>query len=56
MIDYVETTIALQTGKRKLDDLLLKKKYNEAVNQADDMIIALIDLKWWLRKQNENNK
>ena len=42
------------------DDLLdlfsdLKNKYKEAITQADDMIVALIDLKWWLKKQNENN-
>ena len=55
MIDYVETTIAIQIGKKKLDDLLLKNKYKEAITQADDMIVALIDLKWWLKKQNENN-
>lgn len=57
MIDYVETTIALQTGKKKLDNLLLKNKFKEAQDQADDMIVTLIDLKWWLKnKQNENNK
>lgn len=57
MIDYVETTIALQTGKKKLDNLLLKNKFKEAQDQADDMIVTLIDLKWWLKKkQDENNK
>jgi hypothetical protein len=56
MIDYVETTIALQTGKKKLDDLLLKKKFEEATDAADEMIIALVDLKWWLRNQNDNHK
>ena len=55
MIDNVETTIALQTGKKKLDNLLLKNKFKEAEDQANDMIMALIDLKWWLKKQYENN-
>jgi hypothetical protein len=55
MIDYVETTIALQTGKKKLDDLLLKRKFKDAKEQCNELIIALIDLKFWLDKQNENN-
>jgi len=56
MIDYVETTIALQTGKKKLDDLLLKKKFEEATHAVDQMIADLVDLKWWLRKQNDHNQ
>lgn len=55
MIDYSETILTLQTGKKKLTDLLLKRKYDLAIKVADDLIIALIDLKWWLRKQSENN-
>ena len=56
MIDYIETTIALQTGKKKLDDLLLKKKFEEATDAVDQMITDLVDLKWWLRKQNDHNQ
>ena len=55
MIDYVETTMEIEIGKKKLDNLLLNKKFKEAIDKADDLIIALIDLKWWLKKQNENN-
>lgn len=56
MIDYSETVLALQTGARKLLHLLLKRQWKTAINVADDLIIALIDLKWWLRKQDENNQ
>ena len=55
MIDYSETILALQTGKTKLNDLLTKRKFKLALAIVDDLIIALIDLKWWLRKQIENN-
>lgn len=55
MIDYSETIIALQTGRNKLTDLLLKRKYDLAIKLVDDLIVGLIDLKWWLRKQIENN-
>ena len=55
MIDYSETVLALQTGKKKLSDLLTKRQYKLAINVIDDLIVALVDLKWWLRKQNENN-
>ena len=55
MIDYSETILALQTGKKKLSDLLTKRQYKLAINVIDDLIVALVDLKWWLRKQNENN-
>lgn len=56
MIDYSETILALQTGKKKLNDLLTKRKYAMAIKVVDDLIVALIDLKWWLRKQNDNNQ
>lgn len=55
MIDYSETTIELKIGNKKLDDLLLKRQFKEAKEQCNDLIIALIDLKFWLDKQNENN-
>lgn len=56
MIDYSETIIALQTGRKNLSDLLTKRKYDLAIKVVDDLIVALIDLKWWLRKQNDNNE
>ena len=55
MIDYSETILALQTGRKKLSDLLTKRKFSLAVALVDDLIITLIDLKWWLKKQNDNN-
>ena len=56
MIDYSETILALQTGGRKLLQLLVKRQWKLAIDKVDDLIVALIDLKWWLRKQNEDNK
>jgi hypothetical protein len=55
MIDYSETILALQTGRKKLSDLLTKRKFSLAAALVDDLIITLIDLKWWLKKQNDNN-
>lgn len=55
MIDYSETILSLQTGSKKLLNLLVKRNFKAAINVVDDLIIALIDLKWWLRKQIENN-
>ena len=56
MIDYSETILTLQTGGKKLLNLLVKRNYKAAIDIVDDLIVALIDLKWWLRKQSENNK
>jgi hypothetical protein len=56
MIDYAQVIIDLQTGRKKLEQLLTKKKFDKVEDEANDLIIALIDLKWWARKQNENNK
>jgi hypothetical protein len=56
MIDYAQVIIDLQTGRKELEKLLTKKQYGKAINEADNLIITLIDLKWWLRKQNDNNK
>jgi len=55
MIDYSETILELQTGRKKLSDLLTKRKFSLAAALVDDLIITLIDLKWWLKKQNDNN-
>jgi len=55
MIDYSETLLTLQIGSRKLLHLLVKRQWKTAINVVDDLIVALIDLKWWLKKQNENN-
>lgn len=55
MIDYSETILTLQTGRKELNDLLTKKKYSLAIKVVDNLIVALIDLKWWLRKQIDNH-
>jgi hypothetical protein len=55
MIDYSETILAIQTGRKKLSDLLTKRQFSLAAAIVDDLIIALIDLKWWLKKQDDNN-
>ena len=56
MIDYAQVIIDLQTGRKNLEQLLTKKKYALAKDATNDLIVALIDLKWWIEKQNENNK
>jgi hypothetical protein len=56
MIDYSETILTLQTGRKELSDLLTKRKFDLAIKVVDDLIVALIDLKWWLRKQNDHNQ
>lgn len=56
MIDYSETLLELTTGKKKLDKLLQQRKFEDSKEACNDIIIALIDLKFWLDKQIENNK
>jgi hypothetical protein len=56
MIDYAEVVISLQRGKNQLAEALTKRKWEVAIMIADGLIIALVDLKWWLRKQIEDNQ
>lgn len=56
MIDYAQTVIDLQIGRKELEKLLTKRQWKESKEACNDLIIALIDLKWWLDKQNENNQ
>ena len=56
MIDYAQVVIDLQTGRKELEKLLTKRQFKLAKDKANDLIITLIDLKWWIDKQNENNK
>jgi hypothetical protein len=53
MIDYAEVVIALQKGKNQLSDALTKRKYEVAMIIVDDLIVALVDLKWWLKSKCE---
>jgi hypothetical protein len=54
MIDYSETILELKTGERDLSKLLQQRKFVDAKSKCNDLIIALIDLKFWLDKQNES--
>jgi hypothetical protein len=56
MIDYSETVLELKTGEKELSKLLQQRKFAESKEACNDLIIALIDLKFWLDKQIENNK
>jgi hypothetical protein len=56
MIDYAEVVISLQRGRNQLAEALTKRKWKAAIMIADGLIIALVDLKWWLRKQIEDNQ
>lgn len=55
MIDYAETVLELKTGEKELSKLLQQRNFKDAKEKCNDLIIALIDLKCWLDKQNENN-
>jgi len=56
MIDYAETILELKRGEKELSQLLQQKDWLKSIHKAEDLIVALIDLKWWLKKQNETNK
>ena len=55
MIDYSETILELKTGEKELSKLLQARKCKDAKEKCNDLIIALIDLKFWLDQQDENN-
>jgi hypothetical protein len=50
MIDYAETILELKTGERELSKLLQQRDFNKALDKCNDLIVALIDLKFWLDK------
>jgi hypothetical protein len=56
MIDYAEVVLQLQSGRKELESLLTNKEFKKAREQANSLIISLIDLKWWIDKQNDTNK
>jgi len=56
MIDYAEVVLQLQSGRKELESLLTKKEFKKAREQANNLIISLIDLKWWIDQQNDTNK
>ena len=56
MIDCAQVILELQTGRKDLEKLLTNKQFKLAREKANDLIITLIDLKWWIDQQNDNNK
>lgn len=56
MIDYAEAILKIKTGEKKLHNLLLKSKLDEAEMTADDIIIAAIEVKQWIKGKRENHK
>lgn len=58
MIDYADAILKLKIGEKKLHNLLLSRKINrEAVDVIDECIVALIEIKQYVqRNQVENHK
>jgi len=56
MIDYAEDILIIKTGEKKLHNLLLGSKLDEAEKMADEIIIAAIQVKQWIRGKRENHK
>jgi hypothetical protein len=58
MIDYADAILKLKIGERKLHNLLLSRRINkEAEDIANDCIVALIEIKQYIqRNQVENHK
>lgn len=57
MKDYADPILRLKIGEKHLHNLLLSSKLNEVENIANDMIVALIEIKQWAQEnQNVNNE
>ena len=56
MIDYSDAILKLKIGERKLHNLLLSRKLDEVEDVADDCIIALIQIKQWIKEQSDYHK
>jgi len=58
MIDYADAILKLKIGERKLHNLLLSRRIGrEAKDIADECIVALIEIKQYIeRNQVENHK
>lgn len=50
MIDYADAILKLKIGERKLHNLLLSRKLDKVEDVADDCIIALIQIKQWIKE------
>jgi len=57
MIDYADAILKLKIGERKLHNLLLSRKLGtQAIDVVDDCIIALVEIKQWIKENSENHK
>lgn len=56
MIDYSDAILKLKIGERKLHNLLLSRKLDKVEAVADDCIIALIQIKQWIKEQSDYHK
>lgn len=57
MKDYADPILRIKIGEKHLHNLLLSSKLNEVENIANDMIVALIEIKQWAQEnQNVNNE
>ena len=51
MIDYADAILKLKIGEKKLHNLLLSRKLDQnATGVVDDCIIALIEIKQWIKE------
>lgn len=57
MIDYADAILKLKIGERKLHNLLLSRKLGkQATDVVDDCMVALIEIKQWIKENSENHK
>jgi hypothetical protein len=55
-MDYAEAILTIKTGEKKLHNLLLSSKLDEAEKMTDEIIIAAITVKQWIRGKSEDHK
>lgn len=58
MKDYADPILRLKIGEKHLHNLLLKRRMDqETITTIDDCIVALIEIKQWVKEnQNVNNE
>lgn len=57
MIDYADAILKLKIGEKELHNLLLRRKLDKnALDVADDCIVALIQIKQWIKEQRDYHK
>ncbi len=56
MIDYSEAILKLKIGEKKLHNLLLNRKLDKnTIDLVDDCIVALIEIKQWIKENQVDN-